>query len=148
MAIVRFRSTVWDTPAFQDLFRYVRAALMLNVPARFRIGPGAGQEWTVFSDTRFTLEQVAALGALAAFDLDDLPAGWRLPDDPESADRDTAEMQIQSLIDATWTPPDQITYLEDDPNPYQTTLDANDAPGTAKAEPTTDPSWRPVEAVA
>ena len=143
MAIVRFRSNVWNTPARQDLFRYVRARLMLNVPARYRIGAGAGQEWSVFSDTRLDLEQVAALGALTAFDLDDLPDGWQLPDDPETADRDATEAQIQALIDATWTPPDQITYAVDDPNVWQTTLDANGAPGHTKAEPTTDASWRP-----
>ena len=70
MPIVRFQSTVWNAPARQGLFRYVRARLMLNVPARYRIGPGAGQEWSVFSDTRLDLDQLAALGALAAFDLD------------------------------------------------------------------------------
>ena len=145
MAVVRFQLTVWNTPARQDLFRYVRASLMLNVPALYRIGPGQGQEWAVFSDTRFTLDQVAALGALAAFDLDDLPSEWELPDDPEHADRATAEAQIQALIDATWTPPDQITYPDGDPNMWQTTLDANGAPGHTKAEPSTDPSWRPVE---
>ncbi len=144
MAIIRFQSIVWDAPARQDLFRYVRARLMLNVPARFRIGPGAGQEWSVFSDTRFDLEQVAALGALAAYDLDDLPNNWNLPDDPETADRDTAEAQIQALIDATWVPPDQITYAKDDPNPWQTTLDANGAPGHTRAEPSTESSWRSV----
>ncbi len=142
MAVVRFLLTVWNTPAYQDLFRYVRASLMLNVPSHYRIGPGPGQEWAVFSDTRFTLDQVAALGALAAFDLDDLPTDWELPDDPELADRAVAEAQIQTLIEATWTPPDQITYAFDDPNPWQTTLDANNAPGHTKADPSTDPSWR------
>ena len=147
MAIVRFQSTVWDTPARQDLFRYVRARLMSNVPARYRIGPGAGQEWTVFSDTRFNFEQVAAIGALAAFDLDDLPDEWELPDDPEHADRAAAEAQIQTLIEATWTPPDQVD-VTDSLNPWQDVLDANNAPGHTKAEPAPDPSWRPVEAEA
>ncbi len=145
MAIVRFQFTVWDTPARQDLFRYVRAALMLNVPARYRIGPGPGQEWAVLSDTRFTLDQVAAIGALAAFDLDDLPGEWQLPDDPETADRKAAQTQIQALIDATWVPSNEITYLDDDPNPWQTTLDANNAPGHTKAEPAPGSAWRSVE---
>lgn len=144
MAIVRFQSTVWNTPARQDLFRYAVAELMLNVPARYRIGPGAGQEWSVFSDTRITLDQVGALGALAAFDLDDLPNGWELPDDPETADRVAACEQIQELIEATWVPADQVNTNVD--NPWQAVLDANDGPGIIKAESTTDPSWRPVAA--
>ena len=146
-AIVRFRSALWDNPLHQDLFRYVRARLMLNVPARYRIDPG-NQEWVVFSDTRFTLDQIAAIGALAAYDLNDLPAEWQLPNDPETADREAAEAQIQALIDATWVPSDQIVYAEDDPNPWQTALDANGAPGDTKAGLGPDLNWRPVEGVA
>ncbi len=140
MAIVRLLSVVWDAPARQGLFRYVRASLMLGIPARYRIGPGPGQEWAVFSDTRFTLDHVAALGALAAYDLDDLPIGWQLPDDLETADRDAAETQIQALIEATWTPSDQVDTSGD--NPWQDVLDANNAPGHIKAESAPDPSWR------
>ncbi len=184
MAIVRFQSTVWDTPARQDLFRYVGAELMLNVPARYRIGPGPGQEWTVFSDTRLTLDQVADIGALAAFDLDDLPGGWQLPDNPETADRDAAAKSIHALVSVV--EPADIEYQETviiqvfdrelvtriDPetgeehtfwvtldtthpvaveqtvaNVWQTTLDANNAPGHTKAESAPDPAWRPLEVI-
>ncbi len=155
MALIRFREVVWNNPAHQELLKYVSAALLLGEPAQYDIDPG-NQRWLVFSDTRFTLEHMAWLGALTAFDLDDLPADWALPTiisfdwetgestDTEIVIRDEAQAQIEALVAGVIVLPDAITYADEDPNVWQTTLDANNAPATVKAENAPDPAWTPV----
>lgn len=152
MALVRFLEVVWNNPAHQELLKYVSATLQLGQPAQYDIDPG-GIRWLVFSDTRFTLDHMAQLGALTAFDLDDLPGDWAIPTimvpDPPNPDIDTgvidrpaAQAQIEALVAGTVVLSADITYLEDDPNVWQTTLDAQPgSPGTVAAENAPDVAW-------
>ncbi len=157
MPLVRFHETVWNTPAHQEILEFVSAALRLGNPALYDIDPG-GQRWMVFSDSRFTLDHMAQLGALAAFDVDDLPGDWALPTiiltDSETGqpvntgriDRPAAQAQIEALVAGTVVLSDKIIYLENDLNVWQTTLDAQPGlPGTVAAENAPDVAWTVVE---
>ena len=144
MPLVRFRSVVWNNPAFHLVIKWAKAVLALGQPATYRIGPGAGQEWLVFADQRFTLEQFAILGAIAAADPSDL-SGWTPPLLPGGeVDRPAAEAEIAAMV--TVVDPADITYDEDDPNSHQTTIDAQPgSPATIKAEPAPDVAWKAQE---
>ena len=140
MSLVRFRTTVWNTPAFQPVLKWCKAYLAIETGAIYRIGPGAGQEWIIFDDSRFTLDHFATLGAIAAGGPGPF-VGWEPPLHPDgSIDREATEAEIASRI--TVVDPADITYPEDDPNVYQTTLDAQSAPATIAAEPATEVAWR------
>ncbi len=151
MAVVRFRSTVWNTPRRQPILKYLSAALLLGTPASYRIGPGAGQEWLIFSDIRFTLDQVANLAAVVGLGLGQLPNPWVIPtiiddegNDTGIIDREAAEAKVLALVEDDVVLSADIDYAEDDQNVWQTTIDAQSGvPATVAAEPAPGVDWRP-----
>ena len=148
MATVRFRSTVWDNPAFADILRWTSAVLQLGEPARYRSGPGVGAEWTIFDDLRFTLEHVALLGAVVGTGVGrlrqiDIPNILdEEGNDTGRIDREAAEANIRAAVPVV--EPADITYTEFG-NVWQETLDAqDDVPDTVAAEDRPQESWRVV----
>jgi hypothetical protein len=121
--------------------------LALGTPARY---DDAGTEQFVFDDWRFNLDHFAIVGALANV-VSGLPGSWTPPtildgegQDTGIVDRDAVEADVIARVAPTIVWPADITYAEDDPNPYQTTLDANSAPAAMRGWGAVPASWNPV----
>ena len=142
MATVGIRATAWD--GLRDnqraIMRWGVARLALGTPARFTDGT---DEWFVFDDWRFDLDQIAILGALAVA-VSGLPVAWEpptiitygfdgIPTDTGKVDRKATEAEVIAFVSPTVVWPDDITYDVDDPNRWQTTLDAQGAPASLRA---------------
>ena len=99
--------------------------LALGTPALY---DDAGTEHYVFDDSRLDLDHFAIAGALAN-ELSSLPVGWVPPLDGEgNIDRAAVEADVIARVAPTIVWPTDITFAEDDPNPYDTVLRANGAP--------------------
>ncbi len=119
--------------------------LHLGQPALY---DDAGVEQYVFDDWRFDLNLYAIIGSLANV-LGGLPSGWTPPLNPNgTVDRDAVEAEVISRVAPTVVWPADITYQDDDPNPRQTTLDANSAPAAMRGWGAVPVSWVPVEVAA
>ena len=154
MATVGIRATAWD--GLRDnqraIMRWGVARLALGTPARFTDGT---DEWFVFDDWRFDLNQIAILGALVVA-VAGLPVGWEPPTiivqdidgqdvDTGIVDRVATEALVIAYVQPTVVYPADIVYLEDDPNRWQTTLDAQGAPAAIRAGGSVPVGFVPVE---
>ena len=144
MATVGIRATAWDglRDNQRQIMRLAVARLQLGVPARFTDGTN---DWFMFSDWRFNLDQVAILGALVVA-VAGLPEAWTPPLNPDSTvDREATEAAVITYVSPTVVWPDDIVYLDDDPNPWQTTLDAQSAPAAIRAGGSVPAGFTPVD---
>ena len=96
-------------------------------------------EWFVFDDWRFDLDQIAILGALVVA-VSGLPVGWEPPTildsegvDTGIVDREATEVLVIAYVQPTVVWPADIVYDEFDPNRWQTTLDAQGVPAAIRA---------------
>lgn len=155
MATLAIRRATWDGLASnqRQIMRLMVKRLALGRPALY---DDAGTEHWVFDDWRFNLDHFANLGALAKV-ISGLPAGWTPPTiqavdengdpfDTGRVDRAAVEAEATARVVATVVSPADITYADDDPNPYQTTLDANAAPAAMTGWGAVPASWSPVGA--
>ena len=144
MATVGIRVTAWD--GLRDnqraIMRLGVARLALGIPARHTDGTN---EWFIFDDWRFDLDQIAILGALVVA-VAGLPVGWSPPLNPDSTvDRDATEALVVAYVAPTVVWPADIVYAEFDPNRWQTTLDAQGAPASIKADGRVPDGFTPVD---
>ena len=153
MATVGIRVTAWD--GLRDnqraIMRWGVARLALGSPARFTDGT---DEWFVFDDWRFDLDQVAILGALVV-SVAGLPVEWEPPTihvtidgqdvDTGIVDRVATEALVIAYVAPTVVYPADIVYDEFDPNRWQTTLDAQSAPASIKADGRVPDGFTPVD---
>ena len=153
MATVGIRVTAWDglRDNQRQIMRLAVARLALGTPARFTDGV---DEWFVFDDWRFDLDQVAILGALVVA-VAGLPVGWEPPTihvtvqgqdvDTGIVDRVATEALVIAYVQPTVVWPVDIVYDEFDPNRWQTTLDAQGAPAAIRAGGSVPVGFVPVE---
>jgi len=126
----------------RSVMRWAVARLALGLPAQFTDGV---DEWFVFSDWRFDVEQIAILGALADA-LTGLPETWTPTLNPDSTvNRAATEAEVLAYVSPTIVWPDDIAYLEDDPNRWQTTLDAQTALASIRASGRVPDGYIPVD---
>ncbi len=135
MAALAFSVSVWTGLPQRDqtILRYLSAILTLGNHDRYE-RPDTS-EWFVFDDWRFKLAHVAYLGCVISNRVD-IPPGYTVPQLPEGGD-DLAQMRLD--IRAFCEDPSRTNLLvlpatldyTDDPNPWQTTLDAQNAPQAA-----------------
>ncbi len=150
MATLGIARATWDALASnqRQIMRHMVKRLALGTPALYET-PGAVQ-WWIFDDWRFDLDHFAIVGALAN-ELGNLPAGWTPPtiiidgQDTGVVDRAAVEADVIARVAPTIVWPADITYADDDPNPQQTTLDANSAPAAMKGGGAVPETWTPVE---
>jgi len=148
MAGIAFSKTVWDGLGTRDrtILKYLSAVLTLGDQARYL--DGSLDEWFVFDDWRFKLVHIAYLGCVIS-NRDDIPPGYTIPqiDSPGGGD-DLAQMRLD--IRTFCENPGRVNPLvlpstldfTDDPNPWQTTLDAQNAPQVAiRAGGGIPPGW-------
>ena len=153
MATLTIRRATWDGLASnqRQIMRLMVKRLALGQPARY---DDAGTEHFVFDDWRFDFDHYAIIGALANV-LSGLPGSWTPPTiqgvdengdpfDTGIVDRVAVEADVIARVASTIVWPDDITYAEDDPNLYQTTLDANTAPAAMRGWGAVPASWTPV----
>ena len=144
MATVGIRATAWDglRDNQRQIMRLGVARLALGTPARFTAGV---DEWFVFDDWRFDLNQIAILGALVVA-VAGLPEAWEPPLIPDSTvARDATEALVIAFVQPTIVWPADIVYAEFDPNRWQTTLDAQGAPASIKADGRVPDGFTPVD---
>ena len=140
-------------------FTPVGDVLELGVPARFLDGGGV-VEWFVFDDHRFKVVPMAYFGCLAA-NLADIPSGYVVPEiellDEEGLgtgvfvlNRVKLRSDIKSFCEdpARTNPlvlPKDVVFPENDPNPWQTLLNAQGVSGNIKMASGVPESWKAVE---
>ena len=147
MATLTIRRATWDGLANnqRQIMRLMVKRLHLGQPALY---DDAGTEQYVFDDWRFDLDHYAIVGALANV-LSGLSGSWTPPLKQDgTVDRDAVEAEVIARVTPTIVWPADITYAEFDPNPYQTTLDANAAPAAIRGWGAVPASWVPVEEAA
>ena len=127
----------------RDLMRWAFRKLQLGPHPALYETPG-GVRWFVFDDWRLDLLMFARLGSLANV-VADLPKQWKPPTigqgQNKRIDRAAVEAEAISRVQAVIVLPEDIAYAEDDPNPYQTTLDANGAPTALKGGSAVPEDW-------
>ncbi len=142
MATLTIRRATWDGLANnqRQIMRLMVKRLALGQPARY---DDAGTEQYVFDDWRFDHDHFAIVGSLANV-LSGLPGSWTPPlDGAGKVDRVAVEAEVISRVAPTIVWPADITYPDDDPNLYQTTLDANAAPLAMRGWNAVPASWSP-----
>ncbi len=151
MPTLSIQRSVWDGLANnqRQIMRLMVKRLALGTPALY---DDAGTEQFVFDDWRFNLDHFAIIGSLANV-VSGLPVDWEPPtildgegQDTGIVDRDAVEADVIARVAPTVVRPADIIYAEDDPNPYQTTLDANSAPAAMQGWGAVPASWSPVGA--
>lgn len=135
MAALAFSASVWSGLSQRDrtILRYLSAVLRLGNHVRYE-RPDTS-EWFVFDDWRFKLVHVAYVGCVIS-NRDEIPPGYTIPL-TDSGTEDLAQMRLDIRAfceDLGRTNPlvlpSALDYT-DDPNPWQTTLDAQNAPQAA-----------------
>ncbi len=155
MPTLSIRRLAWDGLANnqRQIMRLMVPRLALGTPALY---DNAGLEEWVFDDWRFDLDHYAIIGALANV-VSGLPGSWEPPTiqgvdengdpfDTGRVDRAAVEADVIARVAPTIVWPADITYAEDDPNPYDTTLRANTAPAAMNGWGAVPASWSPVGA--
>ena len=145
MPTLGIRQTTWQglRQNQRDLMRWAFTKLHLGgYPAVY--DTPAAVRWFIFDDTRLDLLMFARLGTLAN-EVASLPANWKPPTtgtgQNKVIDRDAVEAKAIELVQASIVLPADIDYAEDDPNLYQTTLDANNAPNAMRGWGAVPASW-------
>lgn len=160
MATLGIRRSAWEPLSDRDkaILRFMGDKLSLGVPARYL--DGSANEWYVFDDTRFKAKPMAYFGCVTA-NLGEIPGGYTLPmkdlldenGDPtgeQVLDRPALVDDIKNFCEnpARTHPlvlPQDIVFAQDDPNPWQTLLDAQGTPAAMKMGNGVPASWTPVE---
>jgi len=151
MAALAFSASVWSGLPQRDktILRYLSAVLTLGNHVRYE-RPDTS-EWFVFDDWRFKMVHVAYLGCVIS-NRDDIPPGYTIPQLPDGGGDDLAQMrsdimafcQSGSRVNPLVLP--STLDFTDDPNPWQTTLDAQNAPQAAILMAGEVPdTWTPVQ---
>ena len=131
----------------RQIMRWAFQKLQLGNPALY--DTPALVRWFIFDDRRLDLLMFARLGSLAN-EVAGLPNSWKPPTtgtgQNKRVDRAAVEVEAISRVAAVIVLPEDITYPESDPNPYQTTLDANSAPAALQGGGAVPTAWTSVEA--
>ena len=139
--------------------RWAFRKLALGVPVLYEAKGGPPpREWFISDDWRLDLLMFARLGTLAN-EVAGLPVGWTPPTiqgidengdpfDTGRVDRPAVEAEAISRVQASIVLPEDIVYPEFDPNPYQTTLDANSVPAAMRGWGAVPANWTPIESEA
>ena len=126
----------------RQLMRWAFQKLELGQPALYETP--AAVHWFVFDDTRLDLLMFARFGTLAN-EIAGLPKNWKPPTtgtgQNKRVDRAAVETEAISRVQASIVLPADIVYLAGDPNPYQTTLDANSAPAAMRGWGAVPDTW-------
>jgi len=149
MAALGVRKTAWNGLSVRNktILRYIGSVLQLGTPSEF-IAPG-GAHWFIFDDHRFKAVVLAYFGCTVA-NLGDIPGGYTLPTTPGGGlDRPQLRSDIRAFCEnpARTHPlvlPQDVVYPENDPNPWQTLLDAQGTPATVKMASGVPANWTPV----
>ncbi len=127
----------------RQIMRWAFTLLHLGVHPAVYETPSA-VSWFVFDDHRLSLHMFARLGTLAN-EVAGLSPGWKPPTigtgQNKVIDRAAVEAKAIELVQASIVLPEDIVYSEFDPNPYQTTLDANSAPASMQGGSAVPDSW-------
>ena len=160
MTALAIRENAWTALSDRNktIFRFLGQKLALGKPARFL--DGSNNEWYVFDDHRFKPKPVAYFGCVAA-NLSSIPAGYSIPmiDLLDGDGNPTGEqvMDRAKLVDDIKTfcenparthplvLPKDVVFPDQDPNPWQTLLDAQGTPAAMKMGSSVPDSWKPVE---
>jgi hypothetical protein len=125
----------------QTVFRVAMSNIVLGTPAVFNDG---ANDWYVYDDTRFTLNDASWVGVLAA-NLMDIPDTYHLPVIIKGGefviDRPTVKAEAQAFLGPSRVAPEGITYTGD--NPWQETLDAQGAPAAVRMGDSVPAGWTP-----
>lgn len=119
--------------------RWVLSSVGLTAPAAFT-APG-GNVWLVFDDHRIDLRDVAYFGRFAAL-LAQLPAGWDPPDGWDDLTAGQVRALVREWLSSRVVWPVDVPEGED---PWQTVLDAQNAPAGVRAGNSVPTTWVPVE---
>ena len=144
MPTLEIRQSTWQglRENQRQLMRWAFRKLELGQPALYETP--AAVRWFIFDDRRLDLLMFARLGALANV-VSGLPPGWKPPTigtgQNKRVDRAAVEAEAISRVQASIVFPEDITYPEQDPNPYQTTLDANGAPSSMRGGSVVPEDW-------
>ncbi len=129
----------------RDIMRWAFRKLELGQPALYE-APG-GVRWFIFADHRLDLLMFARLGTLAN-EVAGLPNGWKPPTtgtgQNKRSDRAAVEAEAISRVQASIVLPADIDYggfADPVANPYQTTLDANNAPAALRGAGALPAGW-------
>ena len=127
----------------RDIMRWAFTKLQLGPRPALYETPG-GVLWFIFDDWRLDLLMFARFGTLAN-EVANLPNNWKPPTtgtgQNKQVDRAAVEAKAIELVQASIVLPADITYPERDPNPYQTTLDANSAPASMQGGGAVPVNW-------
>lgn len=142
MTALGIRVSAWQGLSNRDkvIVRMLTSDLLeLGQPARF--AQPNGTEWFVFDDHRFKLNEVSWFGALIA-NLGDVPAGYEIPTEGGRVDKAKLRRDAKQFLQPRRVWPVEIP--EDDPNPWQTVLDAQGAPNAVRMCASVPDNWTPV----
>ena len=126
----------------RQIMRWAFQKLALGEPALYETP--AAVRWFLFDDTRLDRLMFARLGTLAN-EIGGLPISWKPPTtgtgQNKQVDRAAVEAEAISRVQALIVLPEDIVYEDEDPNVYQTTLDANSAPASMRGGGTVPEDW-------
>lgn len=124
----------------RKLARWVLEQVGLIEPAKYT-APG-GAVWLIFDDHRIDLRDVAYFGKFADI-MASIPAGYDPPDAWGDATAAEARAFIRNYL------ADRVVWpvaVADGDDPWQTVLDAQDAPASVKAGSEVPATWAPSDA--
>jgi len=148
-AALGVKKIAWQGLSTRDktILRYIGDVLQLGVPAEFETP--AAVRWFIFDDHRFKAKVIAYFGCTIA-NLGDIPTGYTLPLTPEGGlDRPQLRSDIRAFCEnpARTHPlvlPKDVIFPPEDPNPWQTLLDAQGTPSAVQMGSGVPASWTPV----
>ncbi len=129
----------------RELMRWAFTKLDLGTTPALYEAPG-GVPVFIFDDTRLDKLMFARLGTLAN-EVAGLPPGWKPPTTGtgrnKTIDRAAVEAEAISRVSASIVLPEDIDYSGVE-NPWQHTLDVNNAPASMQGWAAVPPSWTKV----
>jgi hypothetical protein len=139
MASLAIRVSAWNALSERDktIFRHAGELLRLGVPARY-VNPSA-VEWFVFDDHRFTAKHIAYFGCLVA-NISSFPPAYEIPEDKAQLTQDIITFCNNHGV----VLPKDVVFPPDDPNPWQTLLDAQGTPSAVQMALGVPDTWTPV----
>jgi hypothetical protein len=127
----------------QTIFQVALSLVVLGRPAHYTDG---SDEWLIFADNDFTLNDASWVGVLAA-NLNSIPDTYHLPVIIKKGefviDRETVRSEAHAFLAPFRTDPSDIAYSESG-NHWQETLDAQGAPAAIRMAASVPDSWTPV----
>ena len=144
MTALAIRRNAWESLSDRDkhILRFMGEKLQLGVPARF-IDPSL-DEWFVFDDQRFEPKPMCYFGCVAA-NLSEIPAAYVIPETRQELVDDIKTFCENPARGNPVVLPGAIVFREDDPNPWQTLLDAQGTPASMRMASGVPISWTVVE---